>query len=188
MLHLLHYYPFSEKDKEQLKPPTVANKSLDELYVLNKLRFYLEFHSRKKLYQHQEGFTFEEEVLKMAATLRPAYPLIDLYLNLVDLTKEATNQHKLAIFLTAKAQFAEQIKNLPNHEVSIIFICLTNFTIQQYYHNATEFRQPQFELYQLGLAHNLFSPKGHFAHTTFMNIVNTAIGLKAFDFAENFIA
>jgi len=188
LLHLLHYYPFSEKDKERIAPPIAANKSLDELFLLNKLRFYLEFQSRKKMFKGQEGFTFKEEVLKMAATLRADQPLIDLYLNLVALTEKDKMADKLAIFLTAKEQFSQQLSSLPDYEVSIIFICLTNFAIQQYYHNAIAFRKPQFELYQLGLEHNLFSPKGHFAHTTFMNIVNTAIGVEAFDFAENFIA
>lgn len=189
LLQLQHYYPFSQKETTSFRttPPDKANESIDYLYTINKLRFCCEYYCRASVYENTTGFTFKQEILAIAHPLKTTYPLIDFYLELINLLSETREDVQLVTFKKLKERFQQELISLKPTDKHIVFRCLTNFTIEQLRYNRTGYQRIQFELYQLGIDSQLLRPKGYLSPTLFMNMVNTAISSKEFNYALFFI-
>lgn len=181
--NLLHYYPYEDKKNITAVHLQNANDSLDEIYVINKLRYQCEFINRQQTYENRKGFTFKEETHEIAKALRNENILIDLYLRIIALYSDRDEQS----FLTLKALFRDSLKQLPYYEAATIIILLTSFTNQEYNKRYAQYFYYQQELYQLGLEYNLFTTKGFMSHGDFMNIAVTSIGLEKFDFVDELL-
>ena len=180
----IHYYPYAEKQNQRSLFLIDANELTDQIYILSKLRYYCEVQTGKAIYAQVFEPTFNEEVFLMADKIRDAHPLIDLYLCLIYLN---TSKQVEIEFLETQEKFHQLFPLLTPFESSIIITLLLNFCGLQYFKKNVTFLQYQFQLQKFGLSHQLFSLYGYFNHTTFMNIVITASGIKDFEFINSFL-
>ena len=183
LFNLLHYFPYAEKDELVTPHLEKTNQALDELFVINKLRYFCELKSRSKIFAQKGKKTFEEEVIKMAITLKEINPLIEMYLLMYNLNSEKKEDY----FLKTKQKFGEQLEHIPYHEGAILIVLLINFTIYKYLQKEDNYLKYQVDLYKLGLSHQFFSPKGYLNHSSYLNIVVTALAAKEIEFTEQFI-
>lgn len=180
----IHYYPYSEKQNQSNTFLNNANQLTDEVYVLSKLRYYCEAQTGKFIYRQEFSPTFSEEVFKMAEIIRPKFPLIDLYLRLINLHQNLKTD---TYFLETREQFYQLYPSINPFEASIILTLLLNFCGFQYYLKKEIYLNYQFQLHKFGLVNQLFSLYGYLNHTTFMNIIITASGMKDYAFIDKFL-
>ena len=183
LFNLLHYFPYAEKDELITPHLEKSNQELDELYVINKLRYFCELKSRSKVFDQRVQKTFEEQILSMAKTLKKNNALIEMYWLMYNLDNEKTETN----FLATKQKFIEQLKYIPYYEGAILITLLINFTIHKYLIKNDTYLKYQLDLYKLGLKNHFFSPKGYLNHSSYLNIVVTALAAKQVDFTAQFI-
>ncbi|MEM6320765.1 MAG: hypothetical protein AAF960_24070 [Bacteroidota bacterium] len=179
---LLHYFPHAEQTDLALPYLSRTNEHLDELYVINKLRYFCELKASKKIIDSENETSFSPVVLEMAQQLQANNQLIQLYLNLYKLDLTTTERH----FLALKDLFVKQLNHIPYYEGATLLLLLQNHCIQKYLARRSNYLTHQLELYKIGLKNNFFSPKGYISHSTYLNIVITALAKGKLRFVEDF--
>lgn len=180
----LHYYPYGEKQNQRNHLLTDANALTDYVYILSKLRYFWEAKTGSAIYAQEFEPTFSEEVFLMAEKIRFQYALIDLYLELIELSNQTTTE---ADFLGTQDKFYQLFETLNPFEASIIITVLLNFCGAQYALKKKNYIYFRFQLYKFGLAHQLFSLYGNMNYTTFVNIIAVGAAVKDINFMEYFL-
>lgn len=178
-----HYFPFEDKKKFDKTELISVNNLLNKAFVLNKLRYYCEFLSQENIYYEIENLLFIKEIKAIAHQFEETNPLIHLYLELLKLL---VDPHKTQ-FIKVKTLFETIISSIDPFDAIIIFILLTNYTIIRFSEKNETYLTYQFELYQLGLTHNLFSNFRPFSYPDFINVVTTGIAAKEITYVKDFI-
>lgn len=177
----IHYYPYAEKQDLENTFLADANHLTDEVFVLNKLRYYSEVLSGKSIYNQHFELTFVAELMQIAEKLSHKNALIDLYLRLVYLMNDEKEE---AYFLQTRDFFYQLFPSITPFEASIIITILLNYCGKQYNRKKVIFLTYQFQLFQYGLEEHLFELYGYLKHTTFMNILSTVFVLQEAVFLE----
>lgn len=90
-------------------------------------------------------------------------------------------------FVALKAQLADCEIYFEKQELKNIYLLAINYCIRQINSGQKQFLKEVFALYNRGLDAGFFLENGIMSRFTFNNIVNAGLGLKAFDWTEQFI-
>jgi hypothetical protein len=90
-------------------------------------------------------------------------------------------------FVALKAQLADCEIYFEKQELKNIYLLAINYCIRQINSGQKQFLEEVFALYNRGLGAGFFLENGIMSRFTFNNIVNAGLGLKAFDWTEQFI-
>jgi len=180
----MHYHPYTEKTSLTDSYLTDANQLTDEIFVLNKLRYYCESLATKSIATRKFVLTFSEEVLTIAAAVKANNSLINLYYKLVRLWQTEENEDE---FITTQKLFFELSSQINAFESNIILTILFNYSSFYYFKKKAAYLPHQYELHKFGLANKLYLLNGYLPHTTFMNIIITTAGFKKFEEADKIL-
>jgi hypothetical protein len=153
--------------------------------ALNHYRFMLD----KKLYEPLNyNFEFIEYIIDYLTTTENNYKevlKIKLHLNEVLLIK----YQKYENYLILKDILFNNYNNLSKSDLYSLHNILHSYCIAQYYSTKDEFLNERFELFKFCLEKKLYLASEHiyFDDIMFGNIVNVAISLNEFSWAESFI-
>jgi len=75
----------------------------------------------------------------------------------------------------------------PSHELRSIYLLAINYCIQQLNAGKSVFLEHAFAFYKEGLAADIFLENGYLSRFTYNNIALAGMGLKAFEWTENFL-
>lgn len=132
---------------------------------------------------------FRENMLSQVITFVEENNLVEVpaigiyYLSFRTLTEEKP----LPVFQDLKKYIREKGGYFPKEERKGIFTLALNFCIRQINLNNAPFKKEAFELYQEGLAQEIFIEGGYLSRFTYKNIVAIGLGLVEFDWVRGFI-
>ncbi len=90
-------------------------------------------------------------------------------------------------FQKLKKGVVEQLASLPPAEQRNLYLATINFCIQRFNRGESRYLREMFDLYRAGIAQEILLEKGQISRFTYKNVVGVALGLKEFDWAEQFI-
>lgn len=160
--------------------------NLDLFYVLSKLRLSFEFFARQQLLGESHEISLLSESKQIALERFSAEnPLFEIYANLVSLYQESFSIKKLS---EVRRAFEKHLQLLQKGEQEIILRSLLNYANRKITEGETEYFHEMWELYKLGLRKNLFIQNQKLPYSTFLNILVTAVYLKEWNWAEEFMS
>lgn len=159
--------------------------SLDQFFVLAKLRYSADVFTRKKIVSEDFSIELLQEVL-VHCEAQQFYnnPVIELYSYLLQMQLNTPDEGKFKKCINLLETNVDKIKK---YEKEFMLNSLINKAI--YYQNIgfTQYRTFAITLFKLAIEQNLLLDKGKLKSTTFLNIALLAIGEKEFEWAKQFI-
>lgn len=181
----LFFHPGTDKQRNGKELLEQAMQHLDSYYVLTKLQLSAEMRTRENILAEKHSIRFLEAVMQETRhSLVPQNPQFQIYLHIIELHQDAPGAASLIPAITL---FKKILPNINLGEKRQILLHLLNHCIRLVNHGDTQHRQELFELYQLGIKHDLLLENEQISEITFSNIVATGTSLKAFDWVRAFI-
>jgi len=179
-----YYHPLY--DKYNLKEDLLADlmNSLDNYFILNKLRFAIVMMSTEKIRGEKYNYPFLEAVKNIdKKVIGKKNQLFNLHIQAIKLLEGDTS---LDFDLYEEILF-NQIGELDQEDQQLFFFTGLNHLIRLTHKGEGLFKRT-LEWYQYGLANNLLTNQQTIKNTTFGNIILCAIKAKALDWTKAFIA
>lgn len=111
-------------------------------------------------------------------------PCIEVYYHYFQAFTEKKGEE---IFQKLKSLVKKYHQQFPKQEMRNIYLMPVNFGIKRFNHGERGYLQEVFEIYQQGLEYGIFIENNRLSRFTYSNIALAGMGLKAFDWVENFI-
>lgn len=160
--------------------------NLDVFYLAEKLRILCAAITQKSFVKIDYDFLFVQEIIK---TLNEddfdAYPPIALYHQIYLTLTEAENEnhyHTLRNLLTKYGSLFP-----PREAKDVLYMAAQNYCIRKINQGNRQFTQELFNLYKDILSKDILVEEGELSPWYFKNIVNIALRVGEYDWAENFI-
>lgn len=160
--------------------------NLDVFYLAEKLRILCAAITQKSFVKIEYDFLFVEEIIKKLneadfEDYPPTALYYQIYLTLTDAEEEA-HYHKLKNLLT-------KFGNLfpPREAKDVLYMAAQNYCIRKINQGNRQFTQELFTLYKDILSKDILVEQGELSPWYFKNIVNIALRVGEYDWAENFI-
>lgn len=162
---------------------TQENECLDLYFIVRKFKQLTTMVNRQSLIRIDYELTLLEELLHYIEVKNLVrLPTIAIYKTILDLLLHPQEvQHYFAL----KSLLKEHHGLFSTDELRFFYTCLAN-TIQHVF-SGKEYFQAFFELYQQQLKDNTLYHNDFILHTFFRNVTGAAIGVGAYDWAEEFI-
>ncbi len=181
------FYELNESDIKRTDRTNLESiiKNLDFFYLAEKLRLYCSVLSRQYVVSHEYELLFIEEIIQHIKNynfdhIPPIAVYYQVYLTQVEADNEA-HYFKLKEVLESNRQF------FPQKEAYILYSYALNYCIRKFNKgNAAYFRE-LFELYKMLIDSKIIFNDQELSQWDFKNIILTAIRLKEYPWAENFI-
>lgn len=161
------------------------SEALDHAFMARKLWQACSMWSHQSVSNAAYDFGLLDEVMRhLEHRGVPEEPSIAVYYHyLRALEKPDEPEH----FNRFKTIVLEQGGLFSDDSLRDLLLMAVNFCIRQNNEGNTAYRGEQFELYKLGLEKNGFTVDGHLPRYTYLNVVTTALLVRRYDWAEQFI-
>lgn len=164
-----------------------ALKHLDIAYYMNKFRFSGELLNRQNILSERYDFLLLEDLQNLLpeSSYLNGQIVLQVYNDILLLM---ANPLEEKIYNRLEHNFKANLHLFRKPDQATLLRYLINCTIQLNNTGKTKYLNHQFELYQLGLAEDLFTENGVLSEFTFLNIVITGTVLGEINWVENFLA
>ncbi len=192
-----YYYKFLI-ERESYRFTTVTNNrattsslqevvnNLDLYYLAAKLKYTALVLNRQNIVGSKYELKLVDEILyhlKMDKTHRQV-PFIRLYHRVVLMLKEFENEEHFRKFKIDLAKFKSEI---PKGEIRFLYTLMLNYARWKIYAGKPEYSKESFEVYKLLLEEKVIIVGKTISYHHFRNIVNVAVQVEEYDWAELFI-
>ncbi|MFN7117758.1 MAG: hypothetical protein ACK4TA_13235 [Saprospiraceae bacterium] len=177
---------FSAKNERRFDPALQqAADCFDIYYMAKKLRFLCNMLDRQKFISTKYNLYYIDEI-KMMLTKRDwsAVPPIAVYYQLLLLL---TEKEPLIYFNNFRQLLKAYIQLFPLAEARELYRFAINFYIQQIRVGEKQFAQDLMALYREGIDNQVLLEKGQLSPWTFKNMVKLGLGLRQYDWVEQFV-
>ncbi len=159
--------------------------NLDKFYLAEKLRYYCTVLSRQNVIRHEYNMLFIDEIIRHVESHDyKDVPPVTIYYRILRMYQEPdVREH----YDKLRELIREHILRFPELEANEIISSALNYSIRQINKGKREFLREVFGLYQESLDKELLFINGELSPWAYKNIVITALRLKEFDWAEQFI-
>lgn len=179
------FHPKTSRFNLDFDFPKRIMDNLDKNYFLSKMQGALELKTREKMLSSKYDIPLLDKVVNHCLSVfSEEEPLFFIYPKMLSLHNE---QEPESTFFEVKEFFVERISNIRKKEQKDILHNLLNHAIRQINKGLFEYNSEAFDLYKIGLLHDLIVENKKIRALSFMNIAGNAGVLKEFDYAENFI-
>lgn len=163
-----------------------ASKQLDRFFVSNKLKQTALALAHQQVNQSDFSPDFLDIVLQRVEEKKGEWqePAIVLYYHCV---KMLTVSDAVPHFTTLRSLLQQHHHQFPLPELREIYIFALNFCIKRLNAREGYFHREAFELYQEGLAQEVFFENGMLSRFNYKNIVALGLGLEEFEWVAHFI-
>lgn len=188
-LLLLRYFKYfsSISDKRISKPLSADLEEgilfLEKFYVFMRMRFSCELLSRQNILQEGSSATSLKRPFAVPPESYRHEPFFQLFSKMQELIKDKKKEE----FLALKDQLAKGLQGIGKSEQSVILSYLLNHTADCIKKGKLEFIQTAFELYEIGMKHDILISNNYLSSTQFTNIINVAAYLKEFEWLDEFV-
>ena len=158
-----------------------ASDSLNQFYLLSKLKIELELQNRAKIFSDKEDINFKAIPVSVSQQFQDN-PLIKIYTGIIALEQNPDT------YAAVKAYIFEQFPILSKSQKGRFLQFLINHISFKYHRGDSDLTLELLDLYKKGLAESLFTESGEIRHTSFLNIAVLASISKDFKFCQKFIA
>ena len=171
--------------RDSEKHLTQTMLSLDNYYIIQKLKYYASSLHYQKFLNQSIAISFSEDVLRFAES-EPfvKIPLIKIYLCIIHTLQEKDGPKA---FEQLKKSLAEYASLFPNEESEQLYAFAVNYCIRMINKGELDYLQKVFSLYKQMLAEGLLTYKGSMSPWEFKNIVTVALRAKELKWAVAFI-
>lgn len=161
-------------------------EALDELFLVNKLRYSCELINQSKVSNRPFDFFLTEELVsKMETEQKMGGALGKLYYHAL-LMLQAKDGHEH--YYTFKTLLNERELEIDPRELSDLYICALNYCINQINHNEHQFHQEVFEVYKTLIEKKLIMDEnGRLTLQQYKNMVTVGTRVKEFEWTQRFI-
>lgn len=180
-----YFHPDTEHFGATLKLLKSTILHLNTYYVITRLQYACELKARQYTLVEQAEFLFAK-----------AIPNILQYISVVDtraikiysdLLKLLEQEHSDNLFENTKTTFLNSLNFISKGEQRFILQNLINHTNYVFKNGHQDYLNKQFELYQLGLEHDMFLYHGRLSDITYTNIAVIGSKLEEFDWTITFL-
>ena len=173
------------KNTQTYQVSDVVN-ALDELFLVNKLRYSCELVNQSKVRNRPFDFFLTEELVqKMEEGPKMGGVLGKLYYQAL-LTLQSKEDHKP--YFQFKEMLNELESEVNNRELSDLYICALNYSINQINKNENQFHIEVFEVYKTLIEKKLIMDEnGRLPLQNYKNMVTVGTRVKEYDWTETFI-
>jgi hypothetical protein len=161
-------------------------EALDELFLVNKLRYSCELVNQSKIRNRPFDFFLTEELVsKMETEQKMGGALGKLYYHAL-LTLQNKEGHEP--YYEFKKLLIELESEIDQRELSDLYICALNYCINQINHNEHQFHQEVFEVYKTLIEKKLIMDEnGRLTLQQYKNMVTVGTRVKEFEWTQRFI-
>ncbi len=161
------------------------SEALDHAFMARKLWQACSMWSHQSVSNTAYDFGLLDEIMRhLEQRGVPPEPAIAVYYHyLRALEKPGEPEH----FSRFKTIVLEQGDLFSDESLRDLLLMAVNFCIRQNNEGNTAYRDEQFELYKMGLEKNGFLVDGYLPRYTYLNVVTTALLVRRYDWAEQFI-
>lgn len=184
-LHKLEYGQSAAQSRTNTHSFQDLVNDFDHFFVIEKLQQACIAVSHKTVLETTYRLDYIPAILELLQRGRYAHiPAIQLYHHLY---VALTNTRDVEQFQAFQTILREQPSIFPMSELRSIFLLAINFCIRQFNLGNRAFLRQAFELYQEGLSKQIFLDNGHLDRFTYNNIALAGLGLKEYQWTENFL-
>lgn len=161
-------------------------EALDELFIVNKLRYSCELINQSKISNRPFDFFLTEELVsKMETERKMGGALGKLYYHAL-LTLQEKEGHQS--YFEFKKLLNELEDAVNSQELSDLYICALNYCINQINHNEHQFHKEVFEIFKTLIEKKLvMDGNGMLPLQHYKNMVTVGTRVKEFEWTQNFI-
>lgn len=158
---------------------------LDHFFIINKLRQNARALSHKTIKASEFEPTFSHEILAYLQQFDlNAHPAIAIYFHCYQILAA---ENALPYFRKLRELMSLHHNCFPPHEWQDIYTFALNYCIKRLNAQERAFGQEAFELYKEGLKQGIFLENGTLSRFNYKNIVALGLGVKAFDWVQQFL-
>lgn len=183
---LKYIYPYKIPSAEKVNTPHVILKLTEQYNAFLQLQYHCELLNISNITTddfHISRLSAKEKGIFKA--LIKSNPLAKIYFNTIKLAKSDSNQ--VVLFNLTKKLYTEINDKLSKAENRLISQHLLNYTTRQIDLGNENYKILQFDLYKISLHKNTIVIDNQMTHTTYLNIVVSALAQNEFQWTENFI-
>lgn len=163
----------------------VALQHLGNSFLIRLIRYKIRIVNREATYRPSSEYALMDTCLQHIENTLDNLPLvIQTYFQFY---QAITSPEKVEEYQKAIKMLSQAVIWLPKIEAEELYTSALNFAVRQTNHGQVFFLNEIFSLYQDMLHHKIILDKGRLSPWHFKNIVNTALRLKKFDWANDFI-
>ncbi len=183
-----NYYNLTEYETKRFDRSNIEQiaHNLDIFYLAEKLRMLGAAITQKKLASHDYQLLFTEEIIKHVEKIDfEKYPPVAIYYQIYLTLTDAENEehyHKLKQLLDRHG-----LKFPPREARDILYMAAQNYCIRKINQGNQEFMTELFILYKDLIEKEILFAEGELSPWYFKNIVNIALRLGEYSWAEEFI-
>ena len=161
-------------------------EALDELFLVNKLRYSCELINQSKIRNRPFDFFLTEELVqKMETEKEMGGALGKLYFHALIMLQEKGGHEP---YFTFKKLLAKLEKEVEKRDLSDLYVCALNYCISQINHNETQFHQEIFEVYKSLIEKELIMDEnGQLTLQNYKNMVTVGTRVHEFSWTQGFI-
>lgn len=182
-----HYFtPQTDQIATRMDYFKLTMNALDRFYAFHKFRYQGELMINKKLLGFKESSLFANQWSTLNTSKSPFHktPIFSILQNTTRLIAEPNN---LENYHQLKEMLVDNSERLTHDQQQSVLIQLLNFCFQQINFQDFEWYKEANSLYKFGVPRSLFETESYLRHFTFINIVDTAVEVKDFTWAKDFI-
>ena len=182
-----NYYELTEFDIKRTDRTNVESiiKNLDFFYLAEKLRLYCSVLSRQYVVSHEYELLFIDEIISHIEKYDFDHiPPVSVYYQVYLTQVESEQEHH---YFKLKNLLAQHSSYFPPKEAYIIYTYALNYCIRKANLGNFNFLKELFDLYKVLIHKNLIFNEDKLSPWDFKNIAQTALRLKEYKWAENFI-
>lgn len=156
---------------------------LDEYFCYEKLVLSCELKSRENVLSEKYDIWLLEEIMDRADAIggeQSSSPIFSKNLKLIQKPSEA-------LYLDLKNIFKENFTKIREKEKKDLLKILINYTVQKINQGNNTFLSENFQLYKMGMEHQLFLEHNQLRHIVYTNIAYIAALAKEYDWCFNFL-
>ncbi len=178
---------YNERNKSRIGIPNFKEFliNLDLFYLSEKLRNYCELLSIKNVLMYEYQPLFMEEILMHIEQVDYSpYPVVYSYCLIYKMLSDPDNEDH---YFKYRDYFSKQVDYYEPLEAQNLFRFGQNYCVKKINSGRMEYLREFFNWYNLQIETNRLIYNDELSPWTFKNIVTTALRLKEFDWASNFI-
>lgn len=163
-----------------------AFEALDRFYVLLKFQYFNEVAILKQLSPISKPFLFHQNLENLDTAL-PPFNNISIFYVFQGIAKLYNQPDNVENYQKIKQFLFDKTKEFNYTQQQYTLIHLLNFVFFKINNKQIEYYQDANELYKFGDCKKLLETEQVVGHTTFLNVVDTAVGAKDLVWAKDFI-
>lgn len=184
LLEELHSGSLKEYSKYMAQKPKHLPGALDAYYVIEKLRQMCLVANDNNVFGTKTKYFFEEEITQLARhPALAANEFVQAYMAVYALLTVKNEQH----YFTLKKIIASQGYRFEDQNLAELFGYARNFCIARINSGKAEFYNELFDLYEQGLQKRVLVVNNEINERNYKNIVTTALRIKKYNWAQQFI-